>query len=713
MGSSQGRNGENIVRGGTPQTKIRDAHANVCGMVLVLSLMDGVSALAAEVVPPRTTQAGAPPAPHYETVVVAQPFVRGEPREDLAASASVITTDRTPRSAESLPLLLSELPGVSVTPLGGLGAVATASIRGSTPNQVMVYVDGVPLNTALGGGVDLALIPIEDIERIEVYRGMTPLSFGASSLGGVVSLTSELPRTTYATARVGSGSFGTYFAGGRAGWASPRVRLVGSLHHLGSTGDFTFPSDNGTLWDLSDDRMAERQNNQLRQTDGLARTAVRLPGRRELFATASLLVRRQGLPTRGIFDSHQASLGHQRTVGSIGYDGREDLGPGGRLRALGYLTWTEDALHDPLSEVSLTPTATRDRTTAAGLTAMASRTLAGWLKLSGLLDGRYERFVPFDRIEENAPTARPGTRLSGALGAESHALVSRASLDVIPSVRIELARDEILDRDLFGRYAEDARPADFHLVLPRLALAQRPCRLVTLRGNIGRYGRLPSMPERYGNTGFLEGNPDLVPENGWNGDLGAIVAWQSASGHADVWADGALFGALVDDLIQFQQTAQERMRARNIGNARIAGVELSLAGRYRWARLGGQVTYTDARDTSVVSSARARQLPLRPRLRAHVRPELRDLPLGGRASAGLYADVNITGGNYRDPANYVGLPARTLFGAGAHARWSDWRAIVSAQNLAGSHVNDMAGAPVPGRAFFLTLEWSPFTPPTL
>ncbi len=102
----------------------------------------------------------------------------------------MITASRTPRSAEDLPQLLSELPGVSVTRLGGLGSMATLSLRGSSANQVEVYFDGVPLSAGLGGGVDIGLIPVVDLESIEVYRGMSPIGFGTSAMGGIVSLSS-------------------------------------------------------------------------------------------------------------------------------------------------------------------------------------------------------------------------------------------------------------------------------------------------------------------------------------------------------------------------------------------------------------------------------------------------------------------------------------------------------------------------------------------
>ena len=96
-------------------------------------------------------------------------------------------------AARRLPRLLSELPGAAVTRYGSYGSLSTLSLRGSPPNQVAVYVDGVPLAGALTGTVDLGLVPSTITQRIEVYRGQSPLPFGSSAMGGVVSITSETP----------------------------------------------------------------------------------------------------------------------------------------------------------------------------------------------------------------------------------------------------------------------------------------------------------------------------------------------------------------------------------------------------------------------------------------------------------------------------------------------------------------------------------------
>jgi len=122
----------------------------------------------------------------------------------------------------------------------------------------------------------------------------------------------------------------------------------------------------------------------------------------------------------------------------------------------------------------------------------------------------------------------------------------------------------------------------------------------------------------------------------------------------------------------------------------------------------GQVTFTDARDREAISGSENKQLPLRPRLRAYARPELRNLSLWGRWRWGLYADANVTSGNYLDSANLVETRPRVLWGAGGHIAVPHWglRLLASTYNLANTQVVDVDGYPLPGRSVFLTLQWT-------
>ena len=663
---------------------------NQTGLRVVIALATGAMALA-----PRLASADDP----AETIIVVDPLgVR--PREDEDASASVITADRSPRSAETMADLLDAVPGVAVSRLGGVAAPALLSLRGSTWEQVSVYLDGVNLNLASGGGVDLSTLPIGDVARVEVYRGVTPIAYGGSAIGGVVAVETRRPEATGATLEAGGGSFGTWFGGATAALVGAGYGLYAGLHALRSAGDFTFVDDKGTAFDPSDDETVARRNNGSRELDSAIRGHVALPGDRELSVLALGFARDQGLPGYPRFATMQSRLTTRRGVATLAYRSHDDAGPTSVLRAQLYGYGLEQRLRDPLGELVSARTDARDRTFALGAVARMRWAPVDWLAPAVVLDVRRESFTPVELT--TGEHGGMSTRLTGVTGAEVALRIGALDLAILPSLRLETSRDVAAGRNNFGRFVAPGPPITRALAIARLGITQSPGDGIALRANVGRYARVPTFLELYGNTGFLRGNRDLEPEHGITADLGGALAW--AGGRARLLADATGFVVLSDDLIELQQNASGVARPRNIGSARVLGIESSAELRYGCARLHAQATLTDARDESDSAAAHDKQLPSRPRVHVAVRPELRGIAIGS-AELGGYVDLDVTSGNYVDPANLVSVPSRTRVGAGASLGLGRGRVhlIVSADNLTGARESDLLAYPLPGRALYFTV----------
>jgi outer membrane receptor protein involved in Fe transport len=91
-------------------------------------------------------------------------------------------------------------------------------------------------------------------------------------------------------------------------------------------------------------------------------------------------------------------------------------------------------------------------------------------------------------------------------------------------------------------------------------------------------------------------------------------------------------------------------------------------------------------------------------MHATVRPELRGLRVLA-AELGAYVELDVTSGNYVDPANLVLLPSRVLLGAGASMGFERDRVrlIASVNNLTNASESDLLSYPLPGRAYYVTL----------
>lgn len=88
----------------------------------------------------------------------------------------------------------------------------TLDLRGFGANSVqnmVVMLDGVRMSDAELGNSNLANIPVETIERIEIIRGGASVLFGEGATGGVIHIITKRPQgdTSRATVRAETGSF--------------------------------------------------------------------------------------------------------------------------------------------------------------------------------------------------------------------------------------------------------------------------------------------------------------------------------------------------------------------------------------------------------------------------------------------------------------------------------------------------------------------------
>jgi outer membrane cobalamin receptor len=171
------------------------SHPLPCGAVVGLCLT-GLFSTAAQAQSRYAGEAAALPP------VVVTATSRTQPVADVQAAVQVISQRE-----------LQSYPGTSLTEALQLavgvdaranGANSTLAIRGIITNAgspVLVLVDGLR-RTAKYGGVNLNLIALEDVERIEIVRGPMSALYGADATGGVINVVTK----SVAKAEPGSGS---------------------------------------------------------------------------------------------------------------------------------------------------------------------------------------------------------------------------------------------------------------------------------------------------------------------------------------------------------------------------------------------------------------------------------------------------------------------------------------------------------------------------
>lgn len=129
---------------------------------------------------------------------------------DTAATVAVLTREEIQASgAATIQEALALLPSVTLHDQTGNPAQSTVDVRGFPQGtSLAVFLDGVRLNDLQDNAVRWDVIPIEDVERIEVYRGATGPLYGGGALAGVVNIvTRRDPGIPRLDLKAGAGSF--------------------------------------------------------------------------------------------------------------------------------------------------------------------------------------------------------------------------------------------------------------------------------------------------------------------------------------------------------------------------------------------------------------------------------------------------------------------------------------------------------------------------
>lgn len=257
-------------------------------------------------------------------------------------SATVLETASLPPGVTDLPAALERVAGATVVRQGGPGAPAVLQLRGAGGDQVLVLLDGAPINSPLTGVADLSTVDLESVSRIVVIPGAQSARYGPQALGGVVLL--ESPDRAVATGTV---------TAGMGAWSMAETAVTGS-RGVGNTwslsGGARWRRSNGAFtYDVPDFRgggEAARENSAFSHAGGDLRITRR--GSANTSVRAHLSDIERGSPGTIAQPSLTARQHHRRYGLSVGIesDGESpDSRLGGSVRTS--LQWQRAEYADP------------------------------------------------------------------------------------------------------------------------------------------------------------------------------------------------------------------------------------------------------------------------------------------------------------------------------------------------------------------------------
>jgi vitamin B12 transporter len=637
------------------------------GGIRALALAFALGLAVAPARPARAQEAAAgaedEPAVPAEQIVVMGRRPRGQVTRDPTAAATVVDAERFAGEAKGVAELVATAPGVAVNEYGGLGHLATVSIRGATADGVLVLVDGIPLNTAFGGGVDLASIPRQWIDRIEIVRGTEGAHYGSGALGGIVNVITRRPRASGWSAEASGGSFDTFAASadGASSLGPAAVLLAAGAETSGGAFPYRYPENPDAPTPAYVDR--RRANDATSRAGGMAKAAAAL-GASRLDVLAQLSGGRQELPGSPYL-----------------------LTPG---------DWQEDA--------------------RAALSARLSRGVADRALLAAGLSGRFDWLASRTgsvlsshrgaaaALEGEARLPHASGMLRLAVRLQEEALESRelggtrSRADVAGSLSEEL--DLAGDRLRLGPAVRAERVGEFGGLSSKLGASVRLAGPLSARASGGTTFRAPSFAELNLQQALVVPNPDLVPEQGLGADAALVLdarpLFASVGGHATLYRD----------LVYYQQVSFGRLKPFNAGKVLVRGIEAEVATAPAPSLLGlsASASYTLLATEILrgVEGTLGNWVPHRARHRLYARLAVEP----GRT--GAHVEAHWVGRQFADDHNLRAIPAALTWNAGASLRLAsrpDVAVALEARNLLDDRtLQDGFGNPLPGRTILVSLR---------
>jgi len=615
--------------------------------------------------------------------------------DDPTAFTSVVEMKTYEGEARTVPEIVGDTVGVQVRSFGGPGDPSEMSIRGSSPNQVVVLLDGVRLNTAQSGTVDLSTIPRDLLEKIEISRGGGSVQTGSDAIGGVVNLVTRSPSGRPSTsATFTGGSWSTYEGSLVQTGRVAGFDVAAGYQGFGTDGDWRFqaadreidgvplPSPQGTFTRINNDREAHAALLRVaRDTGEFGSLRVN-----EFFTHQSGGVPGPDSGGGDLLGQSQTARGRAtRNVADVAYELADvtpwDLSGGVRL----FHRYDRRLFED--DEPRIGPPVDSDA---------RNQSLGGRLDLrrsAPLGPTEHEASLGLEVREDwlgSSDFGEAERRVVGVFAQDDVGLLD-GLLRLVPALRFDATQG------FNGEW------------IPRLGVLVSPRPWLHVRANVERSYRVPNFDELYFDEEFVRGNPNLKPEDAVDADLGFGLAFDRIGPVRGLWLETAGYYRDIDDSIVFQQASPFVVVATNTGAAKAWGAEL--AGGFRvlgWLGFTGNWTLLDSEveGTNRPLPGRARNESL---LRLDLGPDEGALRVFGERRFTSEIPVTFDGGTEVGArAVYdVGVVADLLRLAVLRGRLPGAGLLcsITAYNVTDQSVRDAKFFPQPGRTLAFRVEW--------
>lgn len=538
---------------------------------------------------------------------------------EQAFAVSSVSAKALYNSTSDAKEVLDRVPGVRILQEGGLGSNLSFSLNGFSGDQVKFFLDGIPMDN-FGSSMSLSSIPVNSIERIDVYKGVVPVWLGTDALGGAVNIITNQAHN-FLDLSYSFGSFNTHRASLNAAYTDQKSGFTvrGNFNYNYSDNDYEIEADirdvNGNFLETAKvDRFHDRYRSGMAQVetgfvdkkwaDQLLVGMIASADDDEVQNGATMAT------PYGAVTSESKSL-----VPTMKYKKQNLFADGLDVNLTSSYNITETKNIDTLTGVrynwygeALESNSSTDAETGpASLVTLDDDEFTTQFNAGYLLNGKHSFALNYayqyfhrevfdeknpDRIQNQFPKSLNKQVLGLSYKLDFNSKWSATLFGKAYLLNAESSKQYGLTENTIDIYEATKENTGYGLATSYFLLPK-----LQLKTSYEHTYRMPWATEIFGDGLFVQPNADLGPEQSDNFNIGANFEFSLAEDH-NFKADGTFIYRNSEDLIyQVVTVASPETTYSNLAKSRTLGVEGSFS--YSWRdffRLGANVTYQNITD---------------------------------------------------------------------------------------------------------------------
>ncbi|MFT5592279.1 MAG: vitamin B12 transporter [Oceanicoccus sp.] len=419
---------------------------------------------------------------------------------------------------QSVSDVLQTTPGVQVR-ASSYGTPPKISIRGSSHKQVTFIIDGQVINSAQSGGFNVNQIPLQQIESIEIHQNSHHSVTGA--IGGIIIISTISPKNK-SNISMSYGSFNHQEIG-----ASMTQKIQGDLllsfNHVKNNGDYQYPVPSPIDNPNDKNRIEEIKNNQYKRNSFLAKWNSKPLSNINIDLKSQVIKSEKGLPNFQMNnDSNIASLEDTTWSSNLGinWNFKHNITSQTNLG----ISQSEETYSDPKGIFSYKPTLNKYNSEAYYLTENI-RIADNASTYNVTLRSDTENFKEDITLVPDNNKCIQSTSICDAIASQQKTSLSFVHEYIGKNFETSINMESTwLSREQDNHVGPSNKIEDTQQHNTwSVAYQNHIFPMASLRLDLNKGIRLPSIFELFGDRGLLKSNPTLLPESSLNSSIELIL----------------------------------------------------------------------------------------------------------------------------------------------------------------------------------------------